>query len=309
MAFVAALLAVAAVTGCLLFWYLSTNEKALAEKQFDAIAKRALQAASGVVARKRLSMVTMSVMMSEQLRNLGDWPLNAYVPGYDRIVRQLAATGSHTNMGFAPIVPVQDQDAWEDFAYQYFDSRGDFPNTTGVNRFGKGIWRMERSLNSNGTTTRIHDNDEQTLQRKILTPIFQCCIDNPGDKILMFNLHSDPKRRKPIDAIRNCTNNILMSLNNNKSKVEDYPDYSCGSMTDFVNIFRFKHRGPASIFFHPIWPAEDPFNITGIMLSPIVWDEIFENVFNVDMDGVHCVLESETEVHTYIITKGLVETL
>ena len=105
-------------------------------------------------------------------------------------------------MGFAPIVKVSEQADFESFAYDYFDSRPDFPNTTGINPFGKGIWRMTKNK------TRIHDNDAVTEERQILTPIIQCCIDNPGDRILLFNLYSEPSRRKTIDGIIKCSEKI-----------------------------------------------------------------------------------------------------
>ena len=59
----------------------------------------------------------------------------------------------------------------------------------------------------------------------------------------------------------------------------------------------------------PIFPADDPWDIAGIVLSPIVYDEIFEDVFDRDLTGVHAVLESETGVYTYTVTDGLVESL
>lgn len=47
-------------------------------------------------------------------------------------------------MGFAPIVKREDQQEFEDFAYEYFDSRPDFPSSAGINTFGKGIWRFDK---------------------------------------------------------------------------------------------------------------------------------------------------------------------
>ena len=281
-------------------------------------------------------------------------------------------------MGFAPIVPVSKQQSFEDFAYDYFESQPSFPPTTGINPFGKGIWRIQ-----NGT--RIHDNDASTRERGILTPIIQCCIDNPGDRILLYNLHSEQKRRETIDGIRVCMDDIRRKVlaeseevgatddggqdvqddqdgehhqevhqdgssasgNGQVTKQEvhsiaqdpaliqssttststsslSFPDYSCGSMTEFVRIVRFKTRGPASIMFQPIYPANNPWEITGLVLSPMAWDEVFEAVFSSNMDGVHAVLRyihgdrhdstssnevDDQRVFTYTITNGRVESL
>lgn len=57
----------------------------------------------------------------------------------------------------------------------------------------------------------------------------------------------------------------------------------------------------------PIFPADNPWDISGLMLSPIVWDEIFEATFSKNVDGVHAVLTSETESYTYTIADGRVE--
>ncbi|KAL7537802.1 hypothetical protein ACHAXR_008092 [Thalassiosira sp. AJA248-18] len=346
-AFFSFLLFIAAVSSYLLYTWLTNTEATFAQDQFQSIAERALLDSADVVSRKRLSMATMSTMISEQFRKEEDWP-EVSVVGYDRI----------TNMGFAPIVKVSEQPAFESFAYTYFASRPDFPPTTGINSPDwRGIWRFQ-----NGT--RIHDADTSTAERGLLTPIFQCCIDNPGDKVLLFNLHSEVNRRETIDGIIECTNDIrekererlsggvsatTQSFATARGGQEDqegdddpqeetsqreeegggdavdhdhldhyhptdiakssspHPDYSCGSMTDFVKIVRFKTRGPASIMFQPVYPAQDPWNIRGLVLSPMAWDEVLEQVFTSMTNGIHAVLESETKVWTYTILNGRVE--
>ena len=80
-------------------------------------------------------------------------------------------------------------------------------------------------------------------------------------------------------------------------------------MTEFVNIVRFKTRGPASIMFQPIYPADSPWVLRGLMLSPMAWDEVFESVFSTNMHGIHAVLESGTQKFTYLIEDGLVASL
>ena len=295
--FVSFLVLVAAITGYLLHSYLRGNEIEVAQHQFAYMSERALNSALDIVNRKRMSMITMAAIISEQLANETSWPF-VTVHGYERIVTQLAATASHAGMGFAPIIMVEDQQEWENYAYEYFDSRPDhYPNGTGrTNGFETGIWRLE-----NGT--KVHDNDSSTKARRFLTPIFQCCVDNPGDPVHLFNLHSEVNRRNTIDGIVNCVENLKRT--NNRT----YPEGTCGTTTDFLRIVRFEHRGPASILFQPVFPANDPTFLGGLVLSPLVWDEMFENAFHEDMDGVHCVLESETQVHTYIITHGIVESL
>lgn len=167
-----------------------------------------------------------------------------------------------------------------EFAYNYFDTRiqaGEFPNTTAINNFpppdlseGKGIWRMMKTENG---PIRIPDNDDITLSRGILTPIIQCCIDNPGDPILLFNLYSERARREAMDGILQCAKKKM-------ENPEKYPDETCFAMTEFVRIVRFNQvQASSSIMFQPIYPASDPWEITGMVLSPIVWSDIFVSIY------------------------------
>lgn len=228
-------------------------------------------------------------------------------------------------MGFAPIVTVAEQPSFEEYAYEYFDSRPDYPNNTAINSPDwRGIWRIKNK-------TRVHDappvpgGQELEGGRTILTPILQCCIDNPGDRVLLFNLHSEPERRRTINNMMECTERIRREVEAVQDEGEDgpqrrslrgsvdpksYPDYSCGTTTDFVKIVRFETRGPASIMFQPVYPANSPWLMKGMMLSPMAWDEIFEQVFPAETNStIHAVFESETQVHTYTIVNGTVKTL
>ena len=84
--------------------------------------------------------------------------------------------------------------------------------------------------------TRVHDNDELTRDRGLLLPVFQCCNDNPGDRIRLFNLYSEPKRRKAVDGVISCTNSLRERYLLNDGVT--FPDYSCGSQTEFTRIVR-----------------------------------------------------------------------
>lgn len=161
---------------------------------------------------------------------------------------------------------------------RYFDTRiasGEFPISTGVNNFppdGKGIWRM--MMQTENGTIRIHDKDELTLSRGILTPIIQCCVDNPGDPVLLFNLYSETLRRETLDSIIQCSDFMRLP-----GQVK-YPDESCWSITDFLTIVRFNQKqASSSIMFTPIYPSDTQFEVRGFILSPIVWDEIFVSVY------------------------------
>ena len=298
----------------LLYTLLRRTEESFAKSQFQSIARRAFTDCSNIVKRKRLSMESMAAVMSQTFHNASEWPF-VTMKGYETIVDVLSRSGGHDNMGFAPIVQAgEEQSNWEDFAYDYFDTRisnDGWPNTTGINKFGRGIWRMKKTENG---TVRIHDNDEVTLDRELLTPIIQCCVDNPGDKILLFNLYSERARRETMNGIIECSKTMRQSF----GQAQDHLHESCWAMTEFVRIVRFNQvQASSSIMFAPIYPADAPWEVSGFILSPLVWYEIFENVFSDVTQGVHCVLThhrhhidgDNQESFTFTIRNGHVESI
>ena len=91
------LLIIGLITCILLYTWLSKTEVSFAMTQFSYIAQRAVLDSLNVVSRKRLSMTTMSTVISEQFPSYDeDWP-NVAVAGYERVVNMLAQTGSHVS--------------------------------------------------------------------------------------------------------------------------------------------------------------------------------------------------------------------
>ena len=91
------LLIIGLITCILLYTWLSKTEVSFAMTQFSFKAQRAVLDSLNVVSRKRLSMTTMSTVISEQFPSYEeDWP-NVAVAGYDRIVNMMVQTGSHVS--------------------------------------------------------------------------------------------------------------------------------------------------------------------------------------------------------------------
>jgi hypothetical protein len=45
--------------------------------------------------------------------------------------------------------------------------------------------------------------------------------------------------------------------------------------------------------------------LTAVLMSTIVWDEVLQNVFTTTVSGIDCVLETENQVYTYHVTNGV----
>jgi hypothetical protein len=154
------------------------------------------------------------------------------------------------------------------FAYDYFDARiasGEFPNTTGIKEFGKGIWRMQQTENG---SVAIHDKDELTFFRGMLTPMMQCCADSPGDPILLFNLHSEKSRRVAMDGILECSKS--------RNLAEESLEEDCWAITNLIPLFGgLEDTQNAAVMFQPIRPGANTSEVSGFVMSPMLWAQIF----------------------------------
>ncbi len=55
----------------------------------------------------------------------------------------------------------------------------------------------------------------------------------------------------------------------------------------------------------PIYPTNNNTVLTGLISSTIVWEEVLDEIFPSKTNGVDCVLETETQVHTYHVNAGV----
>jgi len=212
--FFASLSGVAAVLGVVSHYFLTRGETELAETQFVSIADRALLEARKIVYHRRWSAMTMASVASEQNPDADKWPF-VYVTGFERTVQNLLNASSGKDMGFVPFVRPEQQREWEEFAYDYYENSmlpHPFPNGTGVSSFGKGIWAVDKRLNS--TDNRYHDTDDT-----VFTPVFH--TDEGANPLLMFNVHFEKVRKKAIDNMIDCSNRYHANAKNNKNKNDD----------------------------------------------------------------------------------------
>ena len=78
-------------------------------------------------------------------------------------------------------------------------------------------------------------------------------------------------------------------------------------MTDLLLLTQ--RKAPATLIMQPIFPGNDPSNeATGIVSSPLNWQDVLDNAFPDDAGGIHCVLTTSTGIaYTYYVTDGEVE--
>lgn len=255
-AFVLTLSSVALVFGLLAFYFWRKEEKTLAEKQFESIAERALLSAKAFFLRRRQVVVSLASLYEELHPNASAYPF-VTVPGYRNVARNIMDTSSPSgSLIFLPLVLPEQLTAFEDFAYDYYESAG-YPNGTAIeedphfpNRpFGRGV--TTTALYPNGTFYYIHDTEGRTFFNspyRVFTPIFQ--YEGPARvrySFLMWNIHSAQTHGEAIDTVLDCAAE--------KMALED-DGTACTGLSH-------GHRLPepqsgTTTLVHPIFPQSDP---------------------------------------------------
>lgn len=302
-------LVLAAVFGVSVFFIFSTLENKLALEQFQSIAARATSYARRTTQSKRLGVMTMAEIIGNVHPNATNWPF-VLVDGYDTFARRLVQTISGDGISFAPIIFPDQLKEFEKFAYDSYNNKLNYTNTTGVSSFGRGVWAKDDFHDVEAEDQKyhegiVHPKGETTYGSpyEIYTPILQHS-DGPNAEGLMLNLHNERKRGETIDSIISCAasqNNI--DDNESEEKISE-----CGQMTDVVLLTQ--EEKPAVLVMQPIFPSLDPSTMTGIVSSPLVWGDVLHDAFGVNINGIYCVLTSTTGksstniTYTYYVMNG-----
>lgn len=314
--FLLSLLFVAALLSSISYYILRASENEVAQNQFDAVVERALLSALAILNRKRLGTITMSDIASNYNPEVEPWPFVA-VDGYEEMASDLIDTSSGRGMAFVPLVAPDHLEAFEEYAYQYMYEERDepFPNTTAVSSFGRGIWNNDPE----GRTKATDGSASFDSPNKVLAPMFQ---HNKGaHRLLMMNLHYEETRGSAIDEVISCS-----EVRKNDTETV------CGTITKI--LFLQGETAPGALLIQPVYPRRNktavsnsssskivasiysshliycfPGQLTGIIVSSVVWTDLFLNIFNQDVNGIECVLRTETQSFTYQVNKGVAELL
>lgn len=296
--FVLCLSTVAAGLGVSAYYFLSGSETALAETQFTSIADRALSEAVKIASQRRWAASTMAAVATEQNPNADDWPF-VYVLGFERIVQNLLMASSGKDIGFVPFVTPEQQEAYEAFAYDYYENSRlpePFPNGTGQSSFGKGIWAINKT---NGSPDgRYHDTNATTnygSPNKIFSPVFH--TDEGANPLLMFNVHFNKIRGQSIDNMIACSEERAL-------QEELSPEHSCGVITPIMPIVKFDGQ-PGAAIFQPMYPAYNQSVIVGFTPTVLLFSEVLENIFADEVSGIDCVIESPGKSLMYTVQNGI----
>jgi hypothetical protein len=130
----------------------------------------------------------------------------------------------------------------------------------------------------------------------LLCPKFQHSKGN--HKLLMMNVHGFEIQGLIIDTAINCTKTRALS--------ENPKDIDCQSVSDLLPPKDpTAVTGPGAYVATPIYPANEDTQVVGMIFAKINWNEVLENVFADEVSGIDCVVETDSQVFTYTILKGI----
>ena len=251
--FVAFLGVVAAVLGYLAYFILTSAEENLAESQFESIAERALIAAQQILERKEFGAKSMASIAGNTFPDTQQWP-NVAIPGFEDISKNILLTAKAREMAFAPMIKPEQLESFEQFAFGYFEQR--FHQGIGDDEW-LGVWGVNQSLNryhvTNATTGTDYASDHE-----VFTPIIQ--TDSGAHPSLMLNIHFEEVRGKAMDRIIDCA----------MERQEIGGTIDCGAISDYITLTNQEDEpNPGAKLFQPIYPANDPFEVSAIELHNV----------------------------------------
>ena len=118
-------------------------------------------------------------------------------------------------------------------------------------------------------------------------------LHNQADsKSLLYNLYSEEDRGIHVDSMNECARRHTNTSSTPK----------CAVVTDMLEL---KIRpGPAGLLFQPVFPANDPTKFVGFATTSLHWEEVLTNIVPDYVNGLTCVVSTDTASFTYEIRRG-----
>jgi len=287
--FLVTLVGVATLLGIGAHRLLTGTEERLAAEQFESISESALKVALTNSQRQKSGVVTLATIVEQSLPEAERWPL-VHVNGYREMAQKVIETSSAWHMGFIPLVQVDRLAEFEDYAFNTV-MKGDAI----TNR----VWGMDE----NGQ--KYNETDGSTYwgsAHRIFTPFYQ---HSHSDVLFLMNWHSIEARGRLVDEMIECSELRAREMRDNAGN-NDFSPRDCSVSTEIVDLyFRPIVEEPAVVVAQPIYPANDPTVMSGLVASATVWDRTFEGVFSSEVSGVDLVLSTDTQAFTYEVHNGI----
>jgi len=324
--FVAFILLVAGVFGCMFYFVLYQSERHLAIKQFNSVTDGALNNIRNLAETK---LVHGSYIMAKHVgwtypNADEDWPF-VWLPSYWDIMEEVLPTSIWNGVNLAPIVRPEQAEEFEEFAYgKIAETFGEDSDMGATSHFGKGIWvKDEKRVDT--IDHRYHDTTGAPLYPgspyNYLAPklqngrVFSPCT--------MMNVHGFEIQGLALDAVMNCS---IARKQNHTEFIDTHGDHElhvtegcresggigcdhhpkssrCSALGGMLPTKDDNENGIAGFIATPIYPANDPYELVGYIFGIIDWVEVMADVFPKDTIGIDCVFGDPNTEYTFTLDK------
>lgn len=244
------------------YFLMDRAETSLAKNRFESIVQRAEANAKWVVEQKKQASDALANMYGTANPDASEWPF-VHMEGYQDIAAQLKLITAGS-LSFCPIVigygEGSEQPAFEEYWYNLYDQWG-YQNGTGVSSFGKGIFGYG------------YDTVNYKLWPDYKYPVLSNYTSHGGsnpENIMIpfvqsdFGYHTALMLDVSFEVDRYMTSRDVMACAEERKGAQD-KSMDCTSMTDAIwqpTNAKDVEAGPSGILFSPIYPRNDPMEVS-----------------------------------------------
>jgi len=302
---VVVLLVSAVLLGYGSYFLMETAETRLAKNRFKSIVQRAEANAGWVIMQKKQGSDALANMFGSSNPDISEWPY-VYMEGYTEISQKLRLITKGT-LSFCPIVKGylgEEHQRFEEYYYNLYDKWG-FPNGTGVSSFGKGIYGFGYDA--------VNGKMWEDYKYPVITNYSIHGTPNPGNIMVPFvqsdmGDHSALMLDVMFEWNRFMTAKTVMDCAEERKRVQN-ETIDCGSITDMIwqpTKAEDVVAGPTGILYSPIYPRNDPYELSGFILHKQVWHDLLEHAFESDISGIRVILHTDSgREHSYDVINGM----
>ncbi|KAG7354502.1 histidine kinase, DNA gyrase B-, and HSP90-like ATPase [Nitzschia inconspicua] len=283
------LLTAAGVCAALAYIALHNAEHITAKYTYESIALSATLNAKAIVERKFQAAEATATLASWTNPNKDDWPL-IFINGYMNITSKIARLSQSSSQTIMIILDPSRAQEFETHIAQVYAREGR-PNTTGYSDFGFGIWKPDPEMEFEDG--RAHDTTGENSWGGKDNRMTVLSLHNlPNPESLLYSVYSEKDRGIHIDSMNACA----------RAHNDSFTSPACALFTDMLEL---KIRpGPAALIMQPIFPANALAELVGFATTSLHWEEALNNIVPDYVNGLTCVISTESASFTYEIRSG-----
>ena len=267
-----------------IYYLFSSYETQLQYSEYDLVINEIVDGSTKYIRANYESLNIISTVFSNQCPTIADWP-NCTIPiiSFADISKSVMLIANMKTVFLSIILKENQVSSFESFAYDFFQSEG-YPSI-GTSAIGRGIYAK------NGTQWIHSTIADPIAPHPYIMPVLFAGYLNIS-RAIMFNMYYDPRRIVAIDDLIDCFN---VSYND-----------SCYSITESLPISELGVIKPGVWTFGTVSPTLNSTFLTGLTMTSISWQTLFESIYTSSMDELIVVVESNSGCNSYEIKEGAV---